>query len=51
MTLEGTHRENIWSPAKNTWRDIHYYAILEEEEWRGVSGTSIGRGCDETARG
>jgi ribosomal-protein-alanine N-acetyltransferase len=33
MTLEGTHRQDVWSPANIAWRDSHYYAILEDE-WK-----------------
>ena len=33
MTREGMHRQSFWSPPHASWRDIFYYAILEDE-WR-----------------
>ena len=33
MTMEGTFRQSFWSEAHGSWRDVHHYAILEDE-WR-----------------
>ncbi len=35
MTREGLHRQSFWSPVHDSWRDVYYYAILEEE-WRSA---------------
>lgn len=35
MTREGLHRQSLWSPVHDSWRDVYYYAILEEE-WRSA---------------